>query len=138
MRCGFLARNGNDLTEANAIADEQLLEFVYLSTVQNVYSLYPFARELGEDPLDAVVLSGRLVRREQPVDIARRVYENCVDLAPVLLAEPYTSAQGAALVARDVDAGADHVLGIPVGDVPERVESSPGPVPEPATRSVGD
>lgn len=139
MRCGFLARNDTDLTEAGAITDEQLLEFVYLATMQNVYSLYPFARELGDSPLDAVVLSGRLVRREQPVDIARRVYENCLDIAPVTLAEPYTSAQGAALVARDVATGADDVLGIPVGDVPGRPEASPETaVVEPVTRSIGD
>ncbi|WP_436923635.1 hypothetical protein [Halosimplex amylolyticum] len=118
MRCGLLPRRGADLTDVHDIADRDLLQSVYWSTLMNVYALYPFARDLGADGLDAVVLSGRLMRRERPFPLGRRVYEACVDLAPVRFAEPYTSAQGAALVARDVAAGADEVLGIPVGDVP--------------------
>lgn len=130
MQCGFLARNGNDLTDVHAISDQQLLEFVYLATMQNVFALYPFVEGIGDGELDAVVLSGRLMRREQPVDIARRVYENCLDVAPVLLAEPYAAAQGAALVARDVAQGDDHVLGIPVGNVPVHTESSQNGISE--------
>ncbi|WP_123537294.1 hypothetical protein [Halosimplex salinum] len=118
MQCGLVPRRGDDLTEVHDISDPDLLESVYWSAIQNVYALYPFARELGADGLDAVVLSGRLMRREQPFPLGRRVYESCLDLAPVRFAEPYTSAQGAALVAKDVATGADHVLGIPVGDVP--------------------
>ncbi|WP_415382916.1 hypothetical protein [Halosimplex sp. TS25] len=119
MQCGLLPRCGADLTEVHDLSDPELFESVYWSTMLNVYALYPFARELGSDGLDAIVLSGRLMRRERPVPLGRRVYESCVDIAPVRFAEPYTSAQGAALVARDVAEGAEHVLGIPVGDVPE-------------------
>lgn len=118
MRCGLLARNDDDVTDVHSMSDERLLEFVSLATVQNVYSLYPFAREIGGDEPEAVVLSGRLTRREQPVDVGRRVYEACLDVAPVLFSGPYAAAQGAALVGRDVDDGSDHVLGIPVGEVP--------------------
>lgn len=125
MESGILGKNGRDLTDVHTISDEQLLEYVYWATVQNIYSLYPFASELGADGLDAIVLSGRLMRREQPVDIARRVYEQCLDTAPVQFMEPYTAAKGAAYVARDVDNGADHVLGIPVGEVPQRPELRP-------------
>ncbi|MFC7142173.1 hypothetical protein ACFQMA_20340 [Halosimplex aquaticum] len=117
MQCGLLPRRGADLTEVHDLSDPELFESVYWSSVLNVYALYPFARELGGG-LDAVVLSGRLMRREQPFALGRRVYERCVDIAPVRFAEPYTSAQGAALVARDVAEGAERVLGIPVGDVP--------------------
>ncbi|MEA5388781.1 hypothetical protein VB779_18320 [Haloarculaceae archaeon H-GB11] len=58
------------------------------------------------------------MRREQPMSLGRRVYEQCLDLAPTFTAEPYSAAHGAALVARDVARGADEVLGIPVGAVP--------------------
>jgi hypothetical protein len=117
MQCGLVARREDDLTEVHDITDPELLELVSLAAIQNVYALYPFALTLDEG-LDAVALSGRLMRREQPFPVGRRVYERCVDLAPVRFVEPYASAHGAALVAKDVADGADHVLGIPVGSVP--------------------
>lgn len=118
MECGLVPRHGGELTDVHDISDTELLEAVYLSTIQNIYSLYPFACEFGSGSLDAIVLSGRLVRREQPVAVGRKVYERCLDIAPVLFTEPYTSAHGAALVAKDVAEGSNEVLGIPVGDVP--------------------
>lgn len=118
MQCGLVARSGQPVTDVHDISDRQLLERVYWATIHNIYSLYPFSAELGTGSLDGIVLSGRLIRREQPIELGRRLYERCLDIAPVLFAEPYAAAQGAALIARDVANGTDHVLGIPVGDVP--------------------
>lgn len=125
MQCGILPRLGHDLSDAHDVTDPDILEQVYWSTLFNIYSLYPFAQGICGDSLDGIVLSGRLVRREQPIDIGRRVYEHCTDTAPVHILEPYASARGAALVAEDVDHGAEHVLGIEVGDVPCQPSNQP-------------
>lgn len=120
MQSGLLPRSGQSLRDAHDMSDPELFELVYWATIHNIYSLYPFAEELGTGTLDAVVLSGRLMRRGEPIELGRRLYERCLTLAPVLQSEPYASAHGAALVARDVIDNAEHVLGIPVGDVPSR------------------
>lgn len=117
MQCGMLPRSGEDLTAVHDLDDPDLLEQVSLVTLGHIYSLIPVARSLGTPP-EAIVLSGRLVRRERPVDVGQHISEQCADVAPVLFSEPYASARGAALIARDVAAGADQVLGIPVGEVP--------------------
>ncbi|MFD1587132.1 hypothetical protein ACFR9U_09060 [Halorientalis brevis] len=118
MQCGILPRQGHELSDAHEITDPEILKQVYWSTLFNIHSLVPFAEGICGESLDGVLLSGRLVRREQPIDVARRIYEQCTDTAPVHVLEPYASARGAALVAEDVGTGAEHVLGIPVGDVP--------------------
>ncbi|MDG5778394.1 hypothetical protein QA599_18240 [Haloarculaceae archaeon H-GB1-1] len=118
MQCGIVPRSGQEVADVHDITDPEIFEKVYWATMQNVYSLYPFADMLGPRSLDAIVLTGRLMRREQPMSLGRRVYEQCLDLAPTFTAEPYSAAHGAALVARDVARGADEVLGIPVGAVP--------------------
>lgn len=120
MQCGLLPRHGEGITDVHDISDPDLLERVYLSAIQNVCALYPFARESGG--LDAIVLSGRLMRREQPFPVGRKVYEHCIDIAPVRFSQPYTSAHGAALVSKDVADGAGHVLGIEVGTVPDALD----------------
>lgn len=123
MQCGILPRLGRDLPDAHSIADEEILEHIYWALLLNISALAPFAENIcGESP-ETILLSGRLTRHDHPVDIARRIYDQFIDTAPVSLLESFASARGAARIAHDVAAGADHVLGIPVGDVPSGVLS---------------
>ncbi|MFB6178195.1 MAG: hypothetical protein ABEI77_00545 [Halorientalis sp.] len=124
MQCGILPRLGRELSDAHEVTDPALLEYVYWSTLFNVNALVPFAREVCGESLDGIFLSGRLARREHPVDVGRRLYETCLDTAPVTILDPYASARGGSLIARDVHCGVEHVLGIPVGDVPTRPQET--------------
>lgn len=116
MRCGVLHRSGAEFDDIRETPDRDLLEMAYWATVHNVYSLVPFARELGGGDPDGVVLAGRLMHVEEPFDVRSGVEDHCESIAPTYLAPEYSAAYGAAHVARDAATGADDVLGIPVAD----------------------
>ncbi|PSP79361.1 hypothetical protein BRC81_05080 [Halobacteriales archaeon QS_1_68_20] len=116
LRMGFLE---GAFEEAKGTPDPDLLEKVYQATLHNVYGLAPFAAHVDGDGLDEIVLSGRLSRVEDPVDVRSRLESACSGLAPTTFAERHSAALGAAYIARDVYRGADSVLGIPVGTVPK-------------------
>lgn len=113
-QCGWLGRSDRSVASVETTPDRELLERCYWSTIHNLYSLVPFAHELGDGP-EAVALTGRLTRLQEPFDLAARVAEAVESVAPVHGCEAYSSAHGTATIARDVATGADDVLGIPVG-----------------------
>ncbi|PSP80496.1 hypothetical protein BRC81_02060 [Halobacteriales archaeon QS_1_68_20] len=115
MRCGVLHRSGLEFDEIRETPDEQAMEMCYWATVHNIYSLVPFAHETGGGPPEAIALTGRLTRVDEP-DLSGRVAETCSDVAPTYRCGEYSSAYGAAHVARDVDRGEPDVLGIPVAE----------------------
>lgn len=103
-----------------AAENEALLELVYWAALHSVYSLVPFARHDGSGSLERVVVSGRLARVETPFDVRGKLQSALSTLGPVTIAEPFGTARGAALIAKDVAEGAPSVLGIPVEDPPAR------------------
>ncbi|WP_310916220.1 methanogenesis marker 12 protein [Haloarcula sp. S1AR25-4] len=124
MQSGVLAQRDYDFEAVKGTPDPELLEMAYWATLNHVYACLPFARHVHDDPLEAIVLSGRLSRIEDPIDVRGRLTDTFEDIAPTHVSERFGTATGAALIARDAAVGADDVLGIPVGEVPRRAEVS--------------
>lgn len=122
MRSGLIYRSGKSFENIKGVPEEDLLECVYWATLQNVNALAPFANNIGDSTLDGVVLSGRLARVEEPIDMQTRLTSDLDHLAPVHVTPDFSTAVGAALIARDVCEGESDVLGIPVGPVPKQVQ----------------
>lgn len=101
-----------------ATSDERLLELVYWATLHNVYSLVPFAAHGGDSSLERLVVSGRIARVESPFDVRANLTEVLSTVAPTTIADPFGTARGSALIARDIADGSDEVLGIPVETPP--------------------
>lgn len=118
MRSGLLFREDYGFDAVYGTPDADLLETMCDATVHHVHSLAPFAED-GTAGIDRVVLSGRFSRVSDPVDVAARVSESVSRLAPVHVCREYSTALGAAYIARDAAEGADDVLGIPTESVPE-------------------
>lgn len=113
------ARHRMTLDHLEAAAEnEELLELVFWAALHSVYSLVPFAVHEGRGPLEHVVVSGRLARVESPVDVRGRLQSALSALGPTTITEPFGTARGAALIAKDVAEGAPSVLGIPVESPP--------------------
>lgn len=113
MKSGLLYRSDYEFEDTKGVPPEDLLEMVYCATLHNVYSLVPFSEHQGSG-LDAIVLSGRLSRLEEPFDVRGRLRDELSDVAPVHFCREKSTALGAALVARDVANGESEVLGVPV------------------------
>lgn len=117
MDSGILRQSGYSFEDVKGTPEPELLEMVYWATLHHVYSLLPFARHVDEDPLDAIVLSGRLSRIESPIDMRGRLQSAFSDIAPTHLCSEYSTARGAAYIAKDVAEGESEVLGLPVNGV---------------------
>jgi len=113
MQSGLVHRTDGSFEDVKGVPDEHLLEMLCCSTAHNVFSLYPFASMEGK-VIDDIVLSGRLSRLTEPFDVADRLRETVAEIAPVHLCQQYSTAIGAAHIAKDVAEGNDDVLGIPV------------------------
>lgn len=113
INSGVLKREGRTFEDVKGVPDEELLEKVYWACVQNVYSLLPFAENLGSG-IDLIALSGRLIHVMEPFDFQARIESALADIAPVHVCQENSTAIGAAYIARDVYQGASEVLSIPV------------------------
>ncbi len=118
MDAGLLRRSGYTFEDVKGTPDPELLEMVYLATLHNVYSLRAFVEHIHDDPLDGIVLSGRLSRLESPIDMREKLQTSLGELAPVTHCQKYGTATGAALIAKDVYEGEQDVLGLPVQNNP--------------------
>ncbi|MGQ3722927.1 hypothetical protein [Natrialba aegyptia] len=117
MRSGLLFRSGEPFEKIRGVPDEDLLKSIRLATLQHVYSLVPFTFSFGCS-LDKIVLSGRLSRVTSPINMQSSLEESLSRLAPVHICSKYSTALGAAYIARDAAQGANDVLGIPVETTP--------------------
>lgn len=117
MDSGILRRSGFTFEDVKGKPDPELLEMVYWATLHHVYSLVPFARHVAGDSLDAIVLSGRLSRLDAPIDVRERLRSAFADVAPTHFCPKYSTARGAAYIAKDVYRGESDVLGLPVEGV---------------------
>lgn len=122
MRSGILYRSGEDFESVKGVPDKQYLERIYESTLHNVYTMLAFARHRGSG-VDRIVLSGRLSGIREPIDMRTRLEDALSEHAPVHFCQDYSTALGAAYIARDVARGATDVIGIPVAESARRSPS---------------
>lgn len=119
MKSGLLYRSGKSFAQVKGVPNADLLEQLSWATRHHVHALVPFANQINtSSSLDQIVLSGRLNDIREPFDMKSTLDESMRHLAPVHFTRDFSTAMGAAYIARDVCDGADDILGIPVGKVP--------------------
>lgn len=114
MQSGLLSKMDKGFEYVYGTPDPELLEHLHWATLHHIHSLRPFSEYVEDDPLDRVVLCGRLSRVTEPYDMRAELSADLSDVAPVSIAPEHSTAIGAAQIAEDVANGADDVLGIPV------------------------
>lgn len=114
MQSGLVYKTGKGFDQIYGTPDADLLENLHWATLHHIHSLRPFSEHVEGEPLDRIVLSGRLSRVTEPYDLRGRLSADLSDVAPVSISPEHSTAIGAAQIAEDVANGANDVLGIPV------------------------